>query len=63
MVPTPDGTGVVLIGGSDTRKDLFEMKCSPSYCYWKLMELQHLSIARTRPVAMYIPDSFVVCEK
>jgi hypothetical protein len=60
MVPTPDGTGVVLIGGKDTRKDLYELKCSSSSCEWSHM-VQKLSVDRFRFVAMYVPDSFVVC--
>jgi hypothetical protein len=61
MVPTPDGTGVVLIGGSATRKDLYELKCSSSSCNWSLME-QQLSVHRSLHVVMYVPDSFVNCE-
>jgi hypothetical protein len=60
-VPTPDGTGVVHIGGIDTRKELYELKCSSSACNWNLMEKQ-LSLKRYRHVAMYVPDSFVDCE-
>jgi hypothetical protein len=62
MVTTPDGTGVVLIGGQFTEKDLFELKCSSSYCNWNLME-QTLSVARYRSLAITVPSSFLVCEK
>jgi hypothetical protein len=56
MVPTPDGTGVVHIGGYSTLKDLYELNCSSSSCNWSLMD-QTLSVDRWRPVAMYVPDS------
>jgi hypothetical protein len=62
MVPTPDGTGVVHIGGDTTRKDLYELKCSSSTCNWSLQK-QKLTVSRYLHVAMYVPDSFVVCEK
>jgi hypothetical protein len=45
MVLTPDGTGVVLIGGSFTKQDLYELQCSSSSCNWCLME-QRLSVER-----------------
>jgi hypothetical protein len=61
MVPTPDGTGVVLIGGYKTNKDLYELKCTSRGCYWSLMEKQ-LSVTRARHIAFYVPDSFAVCE-
>jgi hypothetical protein len=61
MVPTPDETGVVLIGGELTRKDLYELKCSSSSCNWSLME-QKLNVDRYFPLAMYVPDSFAICE-
>jgi hypothetical protein len=60
MVPTPDGTGVVQIGGKNTKKNLYELKCSSSGCNWSLL-VQKLSVERFRHVAMYVPDSFVVC--
>jgi hypothetical protein len=61
MVPTPDGTGVVLIGGSYTRKDLHELKCSSTKCNWKKLNKQ-LSVKRWNAVAFYVPDSFAVCD-
>jgi hypothetical protein len=61
IVPTPDGTGVVLIGGSHTNKDLVELKCSSGSCNWSLME-KKLSVERQYHLAMYVPDSFVNCE-
>jgi hypothetical protein len=61
MVPTPDGTGVVLIGGSPTRKDLHELKCTTGGCQWSLMA-QHLSVKRYYHIALYVPDSFAACE-
>jgi hypothetical protein len=36
LVPTPDGTGVVLIGREFTIKDLYQLNCSPS-SYWSLL--------------------------
>jgi hypothetical protein len=63
MVPTPDGTGVVMIGGAYTRKDLYELKCSSrsSSCTWMKLNKQ-LSVDRRWAVAFYVPDSFAVCE-
>jgi hypothetical protein len=61
IVPTPDGTGVVLIGGYYTDKDLYELNCTSTSCNWSLMEKQ-LSIQRYDHVAFLVPDSFAVCE-
>jgi hypothetical protein len=61
MVPTPDGTGVVLIGGHNTRKDLHELECSSSYCIWMKLNKQ-LSVDRYRAVAFYVPESFAFCD-
>jgi hypothetical protein len=61
MVPTPDGTGVVMIGGATTEKDLHELKCSSRTCIWTKLNKQ-LSVGRFYGVAMYVPDSFAVCE-
>jgi hypothetical protein len=61
MVPTPDGTGVVLIGGENIRKDLHELECSSSFCIWMKLNKQ-LSVERFRAVAFYVPDSFAVCD-
>jgi hypothetical protein len=57
MVQTPDGTGVVLIGGSHPRKGLYELKCSSSSCEWILMD-KELSINRLLNIALYVPDTF-----
>jgi isoleucyl-tRNA synthetase len=62
MVLTPDGTGVVHMGGEFTKKDFFELKCSESICNWSLMD-QKLNVDRVYSVAMYVPDSFVDCVK
>jgi hypothetical protein len=51
MAPYPDGTGVVLIGGSATCKDLYELKCSSSSCNWSLRE-QKLSVDRRFQTAL-----------
>jgi hypothetical protein len=61
MVPTPDGTGVVLMGGDKTRKDLHELKCSSTECNWKKLNKQ-LSVSRYHHIAFYVPDNFAVCE-
>jgi hypothetical protein len=63
MVPTPDGTGVVMIGGGGTNKDLYELKCSSrsSSCTWMKLNKQ-LSVDRVYAVAILVPDSFAVCE-
>jgi hypothetical protein len=61
MTPTPDGTGVVLIGGWNTRRDLYQLKCSVSSCNWSLME-QTLSVERHGHIAMYVPDNLIECE-
>jgi hypothetical protein len=61
MLPTPDGTGVVIIGGYDKKRDIYELKCSIGSCNWSLME-QYLSVDHAFHVAIYVPDSFAVCE-
>jgi hypothetical protein len=62
MVPTPDGTGVVLIGGLNIEKDLHELKCSSGkLCTWMKLNKQ-LSVDRYYAVAILVPDSFAVCE-
>jgi hypothetical protein len=61
MVPTPDGTGVVLIGGHHKSKDLHELKCSSTECNWKKLNKQ-LSVDRYDAVAFLVPDSFAVCD-
>jgi hypothetical protein len=61
MVPTPDGTGVVHMGGQRTLKRLYELKCSSTDCYWILME-KYLNVKRVNAVAIYVPDSFAICK-
>jgi hypothetical protein len=61
MVPTPDGTGVVLIGGYNIKKELHELKCSSGGCQW-IMMAKHLSFSREDHIAFYVPDSFAFCE-
>jgi hypothetical protein len=62
MVPTPDGTGVVLIGGYPNTKVLLELKCSTTAaCNWMKLRKQ-LSFKRAFAVTLYVPDSFAVCE-
>jgi hypothetical protein len=60
MVTTPDGTGVVLIGGWNT-KLIYELKCTTGGCQWSLMA-QRLSVRRYYHIALYVPDSFADCE-
>jgi hypothetical protein len=62
IVTTPDGSGVVLIGGYNTLTDLLELKCSSSSCTWSLME-PTLTADRYGSVSMLVPDSFAVCEQ
>jgi hypothetical protein len=65
MVPTPDGNGVVIIGGVTRHKtsilDLYELKFSSRSFYWMKLNKQ-LSVDRSGPVALLVPDSFAVCE-
>jgi hypothetical protein len=51
MVPTPDGTGVVLIGGYHARKDLYELICTSNSCNWNSLD-QKLSVNRFQSVAI-----------
>jgi hypothetical protein len=56
MVPTPDGTGVVLIGGYNSRKepkDLIELKCSSSSYNLGYMK-QKLSVDQAYSVAINV---------
>jgi hypothetical protein len=67
MLPTPDATGVVHIGGwleseESSSRDTYELKCSEiATCNWSIMESTSLSVVRYYHVAMYVPDSFVNC--
>jgi hypothetical protein len=61
MVPTPDGTGVVMIGGHPARIFLYELKCSSRSCNWMKLNKQ-LSVVRMYAIAFYVPDSFAVCD-
>ena len=63
MVPTPDGQGVLVIGGdigSDEVQDsIYQLKCTSTNldsCFWITLE-QKLKYAREAFVAMLIPDS------
>jgi hypothetical protein len=60
MVPTPEGTGVIHIGGVYTSKDTYFMSGSGTSCNWKSMG-KKLEVYRTDPVVMYVPDSMVEC--
>jgi hypothetical protein len=60
MVPTPDGTGVVVFGGFNSIKNMYELKCSSNDCNWSPLETK-LRVDRTYSVVMYVPDSFAYC--
>ena len=63
MVPSPDGQGVLVIGGDvgndNVQGSIYQLKCSSTSldsCYWITLE-QKLKYAREAFVAMLIPDS------
>ena len=62
MVPTPDGKGVLVIGGDvgddNVQDSIYELKCSSTLesCKWITLE-QKLKYAREAFVSMLIPDS------
>jgi hypothetical protein len=59
LVPSPDGQGVIVIGGySDGyQSSMYKLICDQLGCKWSEME-QQLKIARQLFVAMLIPDTF-----
>jgi hypothetical protein len=67
MVTSPDGQGVIVIGGAtfiptEDQSALYQLNCNESGCEWHEME-QKLKIARERFVAMLIPDILTNCSK
>jgi hypothetical protein len=65
MITSPDGNGVILIGGNDGSNylsSLYRLNCIQSGCYWQEME-QKLKVARDYFVSMMIPDSLTNCTK
>jgi hypothetical protein len=64
LVPSPDGQGVIVIGGySDGyQSSMYKLICDQLECKWSEME-QQLKIARSYLVAMLIPDTLTNCTK
>jgi hypothetical protein len=67
LVPSPDGHGVILIGGySNTdnafQSSIYKLICDQLGCNWSEMK-QQLQIARRSFVAMLIPDTLTNCTK
>jgi hypothetical protein len=66
LVPSPDGQGVILIGGSDPdyafQSSIYKLICDELGCKWTEME-QQLQIARKYSFAMLIPDHLTNCNK
>jgi hypothetical protein len=67
LLTSPDGQGVILIGGwSDTdnavQSSIYKLSCDQLECKWSEME-QQLKIARGYLVAMLIPDALTNCTK
>jgi hypothetical protein len=67
MLPSPDGQGVILMGGYSATNDayqssIYKVICDQLGCKWSEME-QQLKISRQHFVAMLIPDNFTNCTK
>jgi hypothetical protein len=64
LVPSPDGQGVILIGGysATDQSSMYKLICDQLGCKWSKME-QQLQIARDRAVAMLIPNHLTNCTK
>jgi hypothetical protein len=67
MLPSPDGQGVILMGGSEGRNfhyqsSIYKLICDQLSCKWSEME-QQLKIPRNSLVAMLIPDTLTNCTK
>jgi hypothetical protein len=66
LLPSPDGQGVILMGGSDPdyahQSSMYKLICDQLGCKWSEME-QQLKIARKLSVAMLIPDTLTNCTK
>jgi hypothetical protein len=64
LLPSPDGQGVIVIGGySDGyQSSIYKLICDQLECKWSEME-QQLQIARYLSVAMLIPNHLTNCTK
>jgi hypothetical protein len=66
LVPSPDGQGVIVIGGysygDPEQSSIYKLICDQLECKWSEME-QQLQIARGYLVAMLIPDTLTNCTK
>jgi hypothetical protein len=67
LLPSPDGQGVILIGGwsytdNADQSSMYKLICDQLGCKWSEME-QQLKIARSSLVAMLIPDTLTNCTK
>jgi hypothetical protein len=67
LVPSPDGQGVILIGGysatdNENHSSIYKLICDQLGCKWSEMK-QQLQKARNTSVAMLIPDSLTNCTK
>jgi hypothetical protein len=64
LLPSPDGQGVIVIGGYSfgDESSIYKLICDQLECKWSEME-QQLKIARLLSVAMLIPDTLTNCTK
>jgi hypothetical protein len=67
LVTSPNGEGVILIGGysdtnNSTQSSFYKLICDELGCKWTTM-VQQLQIGRTFSVAMMIPDNLTNCTK
>jgi hypothetical protein len=64
LLPSPDGQGVIVIGGYSAahQSSIYKLICDQLECKWSEME-QKLKIARQLSVAMLIPDTLTNCTK
>jgi hypothetical protein len=67
LLPSPDGQGVILIGGysktdNSYQSSIYKLICDQLGCKWSEME-QQLQTARYVSVAMLIPDTLANCTK
>jgi hypothetical protein len=60
MVTSPDGQGVIIIGGNFVDTSIYKLICNELDCKWSEME-QNLQIGRYKHVAMMIPDNLTTC--
>jgi hypothetical protein len=64
LLTSPDGQGVIVIGGysAGDQSSIYKLICDQLECKWSEME-QQLKIARAYLVAMLIPDALTNCTK